>query len=173
MLTFYPSRIPDPGVKKAPNPGSGSATLIFIHSSNVSESDSLSPDLNPVAAFWPNTNPDPGFLWPKIEKIYSWKKIDIFLTKLKIAIYLLLGLQKAKRTFKHVQATGEAFSPQKRKSSTSKYEISQLFSFFMGHFCPPGSGSGSTDLIKSGSNPNPKHCKIAKFSHICMHGSLL
>jgi hypothetical protein len=28
MLTFYPSRIPDPGVKKAPNPGSGSATLI-------------------------------------------------------------------------------------------------------------------------------------------------
>jgi hypothetical protein len=27
MLTFYPSRIPDPGVKKAPDPGSGSATL--------------------------------------------------------------------------------------------------------------------------------------------------
>jgi hypothetical protein len=28
MLTFYPSRIPDPGVKKAPDPGSGSATLL-------------------------------------------------------------------------------------------------------------------------------------------------
>ncbi len=27
MLTFYPSQIPDPGVKKAPDPGSGSATL--------------------------------------------------------------------------------------------------------------------------------------------------
>jgi hypothetical protein len=27
MLTLYPSRIPDPGVKKAPDPGSGSATL--------------------------------------------------------------------------------------------------------------------------------------------------
>ncbi len=27
MLTFYPSRIPDPGVKKAPDPGSISATL--------------------------------------------------------------------------------------------------------------------------------------------------
>jgi hypothetical protein len=29
MLTFYPSRIPDPGVKKAPDPGFGSgyATL--------------------------------------------------------------------------------------------------------------------------------------------------
>ncbi len=27
MLTFYPSRIPDPGAKKAPDPGSGSATM--------------------------------------------------------------------------------------------------------------------------------------------------
>ncbi len=26
-MTFYPSLIPDPGVNKAPNPGSGSATL--------------------------------------------------------------------------------------------------------------------------------------------------
>ncbi len=30
MLSFYLSRIPDPGVKKAPDPGSGSATLIRI-----------------------------------------------------------------------------------------------------------------------------------------------
>ncbi len=29
-LTFYPSRILDPGIKKAPDPGSGSATLIQI-----------------------------------------------------------------------------------------------------------------------------------------------
>jgi hypothetical protein len=28
---FYPSQIPDPGVKKAPDPGSGSATLVFCH----------------------------------------------------------------------------------------------------------------------------------------------
>jgi hypothetical protein len=27
ILTFYPSRIPGPGIKKAPDPGSGSATL--------------------------------------------------------------------------------------------------------------------------------------------------
>ncbi len=27
---FYPSRIPDPGVNKAPDPGSGSATLVNI-----------------------------------------------------------------------------------------------------------------------------------------------
>jgi hypothetical protein len=25
------------------------------------------------------------------------------------------------------------------------------------HFCPPGSESGSADLIESGSNPDPKH----------------
>jgi hypothetical protein len=31
MPTFYPSRIPDPGVKKAPDPGSGSATLVFLY----------------------------------------------------------------------------------------------------------------------------------------------
>jgi hypothetical protein len=29
MLTFYPSRIPDPGVKKALDPGSRSTTLNF------------------------------------------------------------------------------------------------------------------------------------------------
>jgi hypothetical protein len=26
---------------------------------------------------------------------------------------------------------------------------------FVGHFCPPGSGYGSKDPIKSGSNPDP------------------
>jgi hypothetical protein len=29
ILTFYPSRILDQGVKKAPDPGSGSATLVL------------------------------------------------------------------------------------------------------------------------------------------------
>ncbi len=31
MLTFYPSRIPGPEVKKAPDPGSGSAKLFFFY----------------------------------------------------------------------------------------------------------------------------------------------
>ncbi len=30
IRTFYPTRIPDPAVKKAPDPGSGSATLLPI-----------------------------------------------------------------------------------------------------------------------------------------------
>jgi hypothetical protein len=37
---------------------------------------------------------------------------------------------------KDVQATREAFGPQKRTSSISKHEISKLFSIFVGNFCP-------------------------------------
>jgi hypothetical protein len=42
---------------------------------------------------------------------------------------------------KDVQATGEAFNPQKRTSSTSKHDIFKtifLVSIFVGHFCPLG-----------------------------------
>jgi hypothetical protein len=35
MLTFYPSRIPDPGVKKAPDPGPGSRIRIRNTESNT------------------------------------------------------------------------------------------------------------------------------------------
>jgi hypothetical protein len=31
----------------------------------------------------------------------------------------------------------------------------KFLSTFVGHFCPPGSGSGSTDPIEYGSNPDP------------------
>jgi hypothetical protein len=31
----------------------------------------------------------------------------------------------------------------------------KLLPTFVGHFCPPGSGSGSTDPIEYGSNPDP------------------
>ncbi len=31
----------------------------------------------------------------------------------------------------------------------------KLLSTFVGHFCPPGSGSGSTDPIEYGSNTDP------------------
>ncbi len=57
---------------------------------------------------------------------------------------------------KNVQVTEEAFSSQTRTSNTSKHGI--FFLLFMGHFCPPGSGSGSTDPIESGSfwYPDPQ-----------------
>jgi hypothetical protein len=56
---------------------------------------------------------------------------------------------------KDVEDTEEAFSPQKRTTSTSKHEISV---FIFAHLDPDpdsGSGYGSTDLIESGSNPDP------------------
>jgi hypothetical protein len=37
ILIFYPSRVPDPGVKKAPDPGSGSARLILTCGEHVEE----------------------------------------------------------------------------------------------------------------------------------------
>jgi hypothetical protein len=40
-----------------------------------------------------------------------------------------------------VHAAREAFSPQKKTSSTSKQEISSFLSIFVGHFCPLRSGS--------------------------------
>ncbi len=58
--------------------------------------------------------------------------MDIFWSKIKI--YLSL------RPNKDVQATGEAFSSQKRTSSTSKHEF--MYLFFVRHFWPPCSGSG-------------------------------
>jgi hypothetical protein len=62
----------------------------------------------------------------------NWKKLtpeDFLYFLSEVAIYLSLG------SIKDVQATGEAFSPQKRTSRTSKHEM------FVGLFCPPGSGS--------------------------------
>jgi hypothetical protein len=47
--------------------------------------------------------------------------------------------------------TGEAKSPQlqKRTSRTSKKYISSFFSFFVGRFCPPGSGSSGKNQCRS------------------------
>jgi hypothetical protein len=39
-------------------------------------------------------------------------------------------------------STKEALSYQKRTSSTSKHKIFKFFPAFVGHFCPPGFGSG-------------------------------
>ncbi len=44
-------------------------------------------------------------------------------------------------SIKEIQATGEAFSPQKRTSSTLKLKISSPFPIFVGNFCISGSGS--------------------------------
>jgi hypothetical protein len=83
-----------------------------------------------------DTDPDPiwfqGFYDQKLEKIYSW---IFFFFLSKTTIYLSLGLHKGRPSYKRslhlsktdAQATGEAFSPQKITSSTSKHEISYFF----------------------------------------------
>ncbi len=53
----------------------------------------------------------------------------------KIVIYLSLGLHKWRPSYM------KSFSPQKRILSTSKHDISYSFFYFLGNFCPPGSGS--------------------------------
>ncbi len=61
----------------------------------------------------------------------------------KVATDGFLGLHKGR----NVQATEEAFSTQKRTYSTSKHEISKIFSIFVGHFYPPE--------FEFGFNPDP------------------
>jgi hypothetical protein len=73
---------------------------------------------------------------------FTAEKKNIFLSK--IAIF---------------QATEEAFSPQKRTSSTSKHEIAKkiLFLWVIFALLDPDPESGSTGLIES-VDPDPEHC---------------
>jgi hypothetical protein len=89
----------------------------------------------------------------------NWKK---FRAK-KILFFLDQKLQftHPQACIKDIQVTKEAFSFQKRTSSTSNHEISSFFLLLRVIFAfldpDPDSenGSGSTDLIESGSNPDP------------------
>ncbi len=74
-------------------------------------------------------NPDPRFWWQKTEKKNTAE--IFFITFFYKNCYLLLY---------KLQATGEAFSPQKRTSSSSKKKF-VIFFYFCGSFLP-GSGSG-------------------------------
>ncbi len=79
-----------------------------------------------------NPDPDPVFFDDQIfKKSYNWTKL--FWDQKLQSTY-------PKASIKHVQAIEEAFSPQKRTSSTSKRKFLN-FSIFVGNFCPPGSGS--------------------------------
>ncbi len=63
----------------------------------------------------PDPNTDPGFWGPKIEKNLQLKKnYGIFLNQ-------KLQYTYSQASIKDVQATEEAFSPEKRASSTSKH----------------------------------------------------
>jgi hypothetical protein len=55
--------------------------------------------------------------------------------------------------------TGEIKNKLKRGHPTlQNMNFKKKNSTFVRHFCPPGSGSGSTDPIESGSNTDPQPC---------------
>jgi hypothetical protein len=79
---------------------------------------------------------DPGSSSELKKKFTGGKKIGYFF------FIKICNLVIRKASIKDTQATGEACSPQKRTSSTSKHENSLLFSNICRSFLPPpGSGS--------------------------------
>ncbi len=77
-----------------------------------------------------------------------------------------MGLHKGRPSYRR--------SHTKRTSSTSKHEISKIFLILIcrvGHFCRPGSrsGYGPTELIETGSNPDPgSETLISRVSRILL-----
>jgi hypothetical protein len=72
---------------------------------------------------------------------------------------------------KNVQATGESLSLEKRTSIALQTINFLTFSFFVGHFCPPGSGSSRSkspdhntviNPVKPSKNATSKDIKLAK-----------
>jgi hypothetical protein len=87
-----------------------------------------------------------------LKKIYSWKfSFNFFDQKLPFT-YLYASLKDA-------QATGEAFSPQKRTSSTSKHENSVLFLFLWVIFALMDPDADPATQINA--DPDPKPCSSA------------
>jgi hypothetical protein len=74
----------------------------------------------------------------------------------KNAIHLCLGLHKGRSSYRR--------SPQRRTSSTSKHEKSLPLSIFGDHFCPPGSGSGSSSSNYCGSRSGSTTLDL---HHVC------
>ncbi len=112
--------------------------------------------------------------------IWSWIPIwiqgfdDYILTKLaaekknifwpKIAIYLSLGRHKGYPSYRR-----SLQPPKSKHPALQNMKVFLTFFYFCGSFLPSGYGYGSTDLIESGSNPDPKHWKIVFVSDLYRH----
>ncbi len=104
-------------------------------------------------------DPDPSFWWPEIEKNLQLKKKNIFFLS-KTTIYLSLGLHKGRPSYKR--------SLQLKREHPTLQNLKFLKNFLLlwvivALLVPdPDSkyGSGSTDLIESGSirDPDPQPC---------------
>ncbi len=92
---------------------------------------------DPYQYFMLNTHPDTGFWWSKIGKNLQLK-IFFYLLLSKTTIYLSLGIHKGRPSYRRsLQA-----SALKREHSALQNMKFHKFFLFLGHFCPPGSGSG-------------------------------
>ncbi len=95
-----------------------------------------------------NTDPDPirikGFDDQKVKKSCSWILLFFSSKTTTCHTYPLPSI-------KDVEVTEEAFSSQKRTSSTTKHEI-KFFSTILGHFCPDSEYESGSNL-----DPVPKH----------------
>ncbi len=116
-------------------------------------------------------DPDPGFWWPKIEE--EKKKLKIFLIFVIKTCNLLIS-----RPLWRMSKLQENPSAIKREHpALQKWDL-LTFSYFEGHFCPPGSGSGAPieygsirATIESGSNQDPQHCLQDRGQGICIFWS--
>jgi hypothetical protein len=81
----------------------------------------------------------------KKKKLQMKKKLNFFGSK--TTIYLSLGLHKERPSYRR--------SLQLSEENIQHFKKHGFFSTFMGYFCPPGSGSGSTDPIEFRSNWDP------------------
>ncbi len=75
----------------------------------------------------------------------NWRKkitAEKIFFRSKTTIYLSLGLHNERPSYwRSLQLSKEAIQH-------FKHKFLKFFSIFVGHFCPPGSGSGSTDPIR-------------------------
>jgi hypothetical protein len=95
---------------------------------------------------WFDADPDPGIWRQKIKNLYIWKKNILS----KIAKHLFLGLHK-----EDAQVTWDAFSPQKRTSSTSKHEFLYFILFLWVIFCPLEPEPDPATQINADQDPKP------------------
>ncbi len=106
-------------------------------------SSMLDPDLAFQVNTDPDTDPDPWFWWAKIENNTADVFFTFFLSK--IAIFLSLGLHKGRPSYRrNLQPSKENIYV-----ALQKLKFINFFSIFVGHFCPPGSRSGSRDPTES------------------------
>jgi hypothetical protein len=80
-----------------------------------------------------------------LKENYSWKKINYFFG---IKNYNLPIPRPPERTSKLLK---KPLALKRGHPTLQNMKLFHLFSTFVGHFCPPGSGSESTDPIESGS----------------------